>query len=292
MRPACLVIASLALAVLASDGASAGTMTVTSPNGGEQWRKGSTKTISWLYSGNDWPGKAVQILLWKGASMSAYIVHPDAPLTMTGQSGSYSWTVGRDHLGASSVAPGNDYTIRVRIVGTDVMDPSDAYFSITQLLVRPALTKQIVAVLAKPNLKISINLTPAACKNRTTTTCGPPTWINFPVTVSNTGSGKGTVNGTLSWRLYLYYWGQDGTQNPGNSWNAQWWTSITVPSAGASVEYTAASGSTGTTGGNQLSGHDFGVGKWILRAEVDLPPSGNTVAKRANGSSRGRFWVK
>lgn len=298
MKSSWLVIASFALQLLAAGGARAGTLTVTAPNGGEKWPKGSTKNITWSYSGNDWQGKAVRIVLWKAGASLFPIVDSSAPLPLTGQAGSYAWKVGTDYQGAPAAGVGDDYSVRVRIEGTDTMDNSNAVFSITQsqVHVKPAALSEYMAPLLvkKPNLRIAVALTPAACKSKSTTTCGPPTWISFPVTVSNVGEGKGTVNGTLSWRLYLYYWGQDGNQNPGSNWNAQWWSAIGVPAAGASVAYTTASGSTGTTGGNQLTGHDFGLGKWVLRAEVDLPPGGNAVAETDENDNFAQveFWVK
>lgn len=296
MKASRVAIASLALQLLASGVASAGTLTVTSPNGGEKWVKGLTKNITWSYSGNDWQGKNIRISLLKGGSSVFPIVDQSAPLPMTGQAGSHAWKVGTDYQGTSSAAYGDDYTVRVRIIGADTQDDSNANFSITMLQVKPGVLKDMIALHQgpKPNLRIAVNLTPAACKVRSTSTCGPPTWIYFPVTVSNVGEGKGTVNGTLTWRLYLYYWGPEGTSNPGSSWNAQWWTPVAVPDAGASTEYTVASGSTGTTGGNQLSGHDFGLGKWVLRAEIDLPPGGNTVAEtdENDNAAQVEFWVK
>ena len=43
---------------------SAGSITVTSPNGGETWQRGTSHTVTWDYSGS--PGSAVKIILLKG----------------------------------------------------------------------------------------------------------------------------------------------------------------------------------------------------------------------------------
>lgn len=97
-------------------------ITVTSPNGGESWRRGTTQTISWTYAGN--PGGYVKVVLYKnGVSQGA--ITTSTPIG-TGGSGSYSWTI------PSTQTLGADYEIKV-VSTTDstIKDFSDAYFSIT-----------------------------------------------------------------------------------------------------------------------------------------------------------------
>ena len=60
---------------------SAGSITVTSPNGGETWQRGTSHTVTWDYSGS--PGPAVKIILLKGGIEVGTI----SPSTSTGSGG-------------------------------------------------------------------------------------------------------------------------------------------------------------------------------------------------------------
>lgn len=100
---------------------SIGKIEVTSPNGGEGWRLGSTQKITWNAEGLS---NNVKIVLWKDGKWLGNIV-TDIPPTTT----SYNWTVGQYSGGTAS--PGSGYTIRVREQnGSLVYDDSDASFSI------------------------------------------------------------------------------------------------------------------------------------------------------------------
>jgi C1A family cysteine protease len=96
-------------------------LTVVAPNGGESWQAGTTKTITWSYSGNI--GSSVKIDLYKGASFNRTII-ASTPAGMSG-SGSFAWTIPGD------LTAGSDY--RVNITSTSyssVFDGSDGYFTI------------------------------------------------------------------------------------------------------------------------------------------------------------------
>ena len=74
---------------------------VASPNGGENWKKGSTKIIKWSYTGNI--GTKVKIELLKGGKLNK-VITSNAP-----NSGSYKWII-------PSVPVSGDYKIRITSV--------------------------------------------------------------------------------------------------------------------------------------------------------------------------------
>jgi len=96
---------------------------VTSPNGGEQWQTGTTKTIQWGY--NVGAGPSVRIELLKGGELSAVIAY-SAPIG-TGGTGIYSWQI------PSGQTFGTDYKIRVTNTNNgSVGDTSNGDFAISQ----------------------------------------------------------------------------------------------------------------------------------------------------------------
>jgi hypothetical protein len=98
-------------------------LTVTSPAGGESWQRGTSRTITWTYTGQ--PGNSVKIVLLKSGVLFQTIT-AQVPLGADG-SGSFTWTI------PASLAIGRDFTIRVRsITYADCRDQSDRPFSITR----------------------------------------------------------------------------------------------------------------------------------------------------------------
>ena len=96
-------------------------LTVTAPNGGEDWQLGSTQNITWDYanlSGN------LKITLWKDGSAIATIATDIDPSL-----NAYQWSVG-NHLGGT-VASGAGYAIKIKEIGTAIEDNSDAPFTIS-----------------------------------------------------------------------------------------------------------------------------------------------------------------
>ena len=90
-------------------------ITVTSPNGGETWIKGTTQTITWTdnISGN------VKIRLFKSNSVAAIIA------ASTPSNGSFDWTV------STSLADGDNYKVEVRSLDNPtIRDRSDRNFTI------------------------------------------------------------------------------------------------------------------------------------------------------------------
>src|SRR4030042_2071294 len=80
------------------------TITVTSPNGGEDWALGSPHNITWRSSGVT--GK-VSILLFIG-DQRVGVIQSDVPVS----AGSYSWVVGDSQGGTG--APGENERGRIR----------------------------------------------------------------------------------------------------------------------------------------------------------------------------------
>jgi FtsP/CotA-like multicopper oxidase with cupredoxin domain len=80
-------------------------LTITSPNGGEKWRKGTTQAITWTSTGD--PGDAVKIVLLRAGKKQTTIA------LIAPNTGSYNWTI------PPKLPVGNTYKIRI----TSVKDP-------------------------------------------------------------------------------------------------------------------------------------------------------------------------
>ena len=97
-------------------------ITVISPNGGENWNKGSNRNITWTTSGIS--AGTYQITLWQGGT-SVGVVATGLPHPQH----SFPWTVGS--LASGPDAPeGTGYTIKVHLQGQDPNDFSDRPFEI------------------------------------------------------------------------------------------------------------------------------------------------------------------
>jgi parallel beta-helix repeat protein len=78
-------------------------ITITSPNGGENWMRGTTQNIQWTYIGT--PGSYVIIELLKDGVLNQ-IINSSTSIG-SGGSGSYTWLIN------STQAPGTNYRVRV-----------------------------------------------------------------------------------------------------------------------------------------------------------------------------------
>ena len=95
----------------------AGTLTVTSPNGGQSWKRGTVHTITWSKSGST--GSYVKIELLKGSVVNRVII------SSTANDGSYSWTI------SSTQTAGTDYKIRITSTTySSISDSSNSNFYI------------------------------------------------------------------------------------------------------------------------------------------------------------------
>ena len=64
-------------------------ITVTSPNGGESWKRGTSHAITWSYMGS--PGSTVKIMLLKGG-VEVGTIASSVPIGSGGK-GSYTWPI-------------------------------------------------------------------------------------------------------------------------------------------------------------------------------------------------------
>jgi hypothetical protein len=96
------------------------TITVTAPNGGENWRAGTTQTIRWSYTGN--PGSNVKIELLKSGTVNKII---KSSTSIGG--GSFNWTI------PSNQANSADYKIRITSTSnSSIKDSSDNNLTISK----------------------------------------------------------------------------------------------------------------------------------------------------------------
>jgi hypothetical protein len=94
-------------------------LALTSPNGGESWKRGSIQTITWGFEGN--PGTQLKILLLNGA-ITKRILSKGAALG----TGSFKWKVPAD------LPKGNQYRIRIiSLQNPSLQDTSEQPFSIS-----------------------------------------------------------------------------------------------------------------------------------------------------------------
>jgi hypothetical protein len=97
-------------------------ITVTSPNGGENWKRGTNHTVTWTYTGS--PGSRVNLALFKGGSLITYFAK-NYPIG-SGGAGSYS-----DRI-PPGLTPGSDYKVGIEIASNmNINDFSDKFFTIS-----------------------------------------------------------------------------------------------------------------------------------------------------------------
>ncbi|MCK4761920.1 MAG: right-handed parallel beta-helix repeat-containing protein [Candidatus Aminicenantes bacterium] len=96
-------------------------MTLISPNGGEAWKTGFSRDITWNadgLSGN------IKLTLWQNDTVVGTIATNVVPAA-----GVYSWTVG-EHSGGATAPPGTDYKIKIKEIDAANTDISDSPFII------------------------------------------------------------------------------------------------------------------------------------------------------------------
>jgi DNA-binding beta-propeller fold protein YncE len=160
-------------------------ITVVVPNGGQNWKRGSSQTIRWSYTGN--PGSKVKIELLKGSAVNRTI---NASTSIgSGGSGSYSWTVPYNQV------LGTDYKIRITSTSNAVnTDRSDANFTISagapvtvmvpnggQNWIRGSSHTITWKYTGNPGSRVKIELLKGAAVNRV---------INASTTTGSAGSGS------------------------------------------------------------------------------------------------------
>jgi len=98
-------------------------ITVTSPNGGESWQRGTSHAITWSYTGS--PGSTVNIMLVKGSTEVGTIA--TGVSVGSGGKGSYTWAIS-----SATSTTGSDYKVSVKsATQSTIKDTSNAYFTLT-----------------------------------------------------------------------------------------------------------------------------------------------------------------
>ncbi|MES2087748.1 MAG: PKD domain-containing protein [Patescibacteria group bacterium] len=139
----------------------ASSITVSRPNGGEAWTKGTTQTISWNDTSNNLPAGCNQNGLYcmppvprsYDIKLIPYCIGtctaiPHAPYTIASNvySNSYYWNVGSityayaTQPNPTTIVPDGAYTIQVCQTGISVCDSSDSYFKIISGVAQPSIT--------------------------------------------------------------------------------------------------------------------------------------------------------
>jgi hypothetical protein len=116
MKRIICVVVGLALAVSSATAA----LTVTSPNGGENWPKGGTKLITWTAAG---VSGNVKLVLFKGG-----VKYGDIASSVPASQQSFSWVVGACDIGTAPEA--TDYKVKVRTLDNTMSDSSNGNFTI------------------------------------------------------------------------------------------------------------------------------------------------------------------
>jgi hypothetical protein len=181
-------------------------LTVTTPNGGQSWRAGTTHTITWTSSGN--PGTHVKIELMKGGTLKTVIS------SRTADDSSYSWSI------PSKQTAGTDYKIRITSTSsTLITDSSDRNFAIT--------TRSKKTPIEKVSSNISISATPPTINIRQNTV------ISGSITPERPGANVTIQAGNILTTVttdensqYQYDWtpAQTGTYKVNASWDGDDYT--------------------------------------------------------------------
>jgi hypothetical protein len=153
---------------LSPAGTTAPTITVTSPNGGETWERGTTHVIRWTYT--DFPfGAPVKIVLLKANTEIATIV-ASTSIGAFGGEGSYTWDIN------PSGATGSEFKVRVQSLSQPtVKDTSNAVFTLSPAVTAPTgamhfgvwekiSANQALGVYASPKLAETDGFVKLVCK--------------------------------------------------------------------------------------------------------------------------------
>ncbi len=146
------------------------TLTVTSPNGGENWEAGTQHAIQWNYTGD--PGAAVKIRLLR-AGKAVKTIAASAPVGASG-SGSFDWKI------PAGLLPADNYKIKVNsTTQTSCQDSSNKVFRVFdgQDIVPLPSGKGVAGSVSKGAMqyyKISVPASAAQFKVKLTNVTGDP----------------------------------------------------------------------------------------------------------------------
>ena len=106
-------------------------ITVTVPNGGETWQRGTPHTVMWSYTGS--PGSYVKIVLLKGGTEIGTI---SANTSIgSGGAGSFTWNIN------PSGSTGSDYKVKISSISQPTInDLSNNNFTLTPVPTTPRIT--------------------------------------------------------------------------------------------------------------------------------------------------------
>ncbi len=108
-------------------------ITVTSPNGGQTWQRGTSHTITWDYTGS--PGSAVKIVLMEGSTVAGTIA--DSTSIGSNGKGSYTWPISS----SGTAGTGSDFKVSIQSISQPtVKDTSNNYFTLTSAAATPSIT--------------------------------------------------------------------------------------------------------------------------------------------------------
>jgi PKD repeat protein len=142
-------------------------ISVTTPDGGETWERGTTHTIAWSYTGN--PGSTVKIVFLKGGI--PVTLSESAPIGSGGK-GSYTWSIWSER------PTGSDYKVSVESTSQPtVKDISNNYFTIASGTITPGTP--------------SVTPTPVIKTDNTITTSGSSTLYLDQYGIKGDGSDEG-----------------------------------------------------------------------------------------------------
>ncbi len=112
------------ITVSSPTGTTSPAITVTSPNGGETWKRGTTQTVTWNYAGS--AGSTVKLVLLKGSTVIGTI--KDSVSIGSGGKGSYSWPIALSGTGGT----GTGYKVSIQSTSQPtVKDTSNNYFTLS-----------------------------------------------------------------------------------------------------------------------------------------------------------------
>jgi hypothetical protein len=104
-------------------GSDTSSITLTTPNGGEIWQRGTTHTITWSYTGS--PGSYVKLVLVK-AGIEVGTIIASTPIG-SGGTGSYPWEISS----GAGLSTGSDFKVSVQSLSQPaIKDAGNAYFTL------------------------------------------------------------------------------------------------------------------------------------------------------------------
>jgi parallel beta-helix repeat protein len=117
-------------------------ITVTAPNGGEIWKRGTSHAVTWSYTGS--PGSTVTIEIFKGSSLVGTIAE-NVPLGNGGK-GTYTWPI------YASGTTGSDYRVSIRsTTQAGIKDAGNNFFTLTPATGTSPTTTPSTTPIPKPD---------------------------------------------------------------------------------------------------------------------------------------------